>query len=295
MQTALLATLLFVLLGLHTGLTCSPVTADGLSFCFQNLPSGAFNDHNSSLTAVLQAFDALAALTWPSVENAVQAAAAQHGFTVCEDCLTALRHMTCSSLVPGCNYGACILNVSVQLYEAYFTCAGIAESDAQACYQQGYGSDACQTFLAKVYAAAADSYDLAICMRLKQAAILNKDQCFRSQIIGKAMCEQFVDVCLCSPSQTVKDDVCAYFPAEGYTIDFPAGLSCSSSSNWCANTNNKRAVGSTGANQACPNNHVCLSVSQSNDYAATSSSVSTDAGAASLPSSFLVSFFSSFF
>lgn len=241
------------------------------------------------------------------------AAAAKHGFSVCQDCLTALKHMTCSAYVPGCQFGACLVNVSSQLVTAYYTCAGVSPSDAAACGRDGLGSAACNRFLAQIYQSAGNSYELAACMSRKQvcarspacavvcvvcacralitrlagqAEILNNNECFRGQIMGRAMCESFVDVCLCTPDQTVKDDVCRYFPAEGYDIDLPAGLTCEASKGWCGAANKKRAVGDNQANQACPNDHLCLSVPQSNNYPAYSASVQTSAAAT--PTSFLL-------
>jgi hypothetical protein len=122
---------------------------------------------------------------------------------------------------------------------------------------------------------------------------LNNNECFKGQIMGRAMCESFVDVCLCTPDQTVKDDVCQYFPAEGYNIDLPAGLTCEASKGWCGAANKKRAVGDNQANQACPNDHLCLSVPQSNNYPAYSASVQTSAAAA--PTSFLLAAISALF
>jgi hypothetical protein len=122
---------------------------------------------------------------------------------------------------------------------------------------------------------------------------LNNNACFRAQIMGRAMCESFVDVCLCTPDQTVKDDICRYFPAEGYDIDLPAGLTCEATKGWCGAANKKRAVGDNQANQACPNDHLCLSVPQSNNYPAYGASVQTSAAAA--PTSFLLAAISALF
>ncbi|ELR22283.1 uncharacterized protein ACA1_251770 [Acanthamoeba castellanii str. Neff] len=293
MKSVLVVALLFMLLGLHGALACSEVSSSGLKFCFKDLPSSNFNNHNSSLTNILTIFDSVFSATWPSVESAVATAAAKHGFSVCQDCLTALKHMTCSAYVPGCQFGACLVNVSSQLVSAYYTCAGVSPSDAAACGRDGLGSAACNRFLAQIYQSAGNSYELAACMSRKQAEILNNNACFRAQIMGRAMCESFVDVCLCTPDQTVKDDICQYFPAEGYDIDLPAGLTCEATKGWCGAANKKRAVGDNQANQACPNDHLCLSVPQSNNYPAYGASVQTSAAAA--PTSFLLAAISALF
>jgi hypothetical protein len=201
--------------------------------------------------------------------------------------------MTCSSYVPGCDYGTCLLNVSSQLVSAIYTCAGVSPSDAAACAKDGFGSAACQTFITKVYSNVGNSYEFSSCITSSQAKILNDNACFRSQIVGRAMCENFVDVCLCTPGADVKNDICQFFPAEGYNIDFPAGLTCAASSGWCQQSGRKRAVGSNSANQACPNDHVCLAVSQSNSYPVYSTAVQTSA--ASVQSSFLLAALSALF
>jgi len=161
---------------------------------------------------------------WPLWEAAINNAASYYGIGVCSGCLTGFKAMICAAIVPKCGFNNCVLSV-VSNISACLTGCGCDPSNGQTCTQAHY--QCMGNCVVDVFSNTCAQY-----------------------MIGKAMCEQYVDVCTCGNlPQAWKDAACQYFHANGYNWNIPGDITtCTGSNGWCAPASafNKRATPTPG-------------------------------------------------
>jgi len=174
---------------------------------------------------------------WPQWESALKTALQNAGITPCDDCITAMKHMTCASLLPGCGFLACITPILQRMSNCTLTCVNSA---------------ACQT----VVAGTAYSGECFGC--IQNCYNSNSFATCAPYMLSRSMCQEFVRVCGCTTDTTILNDVCQYFAVNGVDYPFPSGLTCSSSPGWCSSSSTVTAS-KTGV---CPNKAACFIPSQ---------------------------------
>jgi len=250
------ARLLFLMWGLLAGVftaefgmecaglpsTCVPVPAENLTFCFTGINKTVVEAHHTDLewAQALPSLDMQLQTVWPGVENLADSAGMRHGFMVCDDCLQAYGHMLCSALVPSCNFTVCAALLTVQIGECTGTCT-----------TQIITKYSCTDLPSVCTARYAFRYS--VCLAQCVAQILVNSPC-ASLALGRQMCTDLVDICLCNPPTTIANDICVDFSPSGYFIPFPDGLSCTDSAGWCNQPLDE------GANIMCTNANLCLTV-----------------------------------
>jgi len=181
---------------------------------------------------------------WPQWEDAVRTAVEQYNINFCDDCFTALQHMVCSTLVPRCGFLNCFSAAAQQTAQCTQSCLDVC----------GTGSTTVST----------ECYD---CVLGCYSEVLYGSCSY--YMMGRSMCEEFVNVCGCNPPQTVVDAVCTWFAADGYHIPFPTGLTCTDEVGWCSDVSYGRALNAylrqddSSASCLQPNEHVCMAAPQS--------------------------------
>jgi len=171
------------------------------------------------------------AAAWPIWTNRIDAVAQLYDFDVCDDCVTALKHSICSSFTPSCGFLECVATYSQQLGSCQTTCSTeCSDPSSGSCY-------VCAT---------------------KCAADIIYGNC-KSFMMSNTMCKDLLNICGCNTNPTDVAAVCAYFANDGYTVPYPAGLSCEGTKNWCQ-TKNTRALPDAGVIKI--NDHLSIGVPQ---------------------------------
>lgn len=190
-----------------------------------------FNQYASTAENVLSSI-------WGTWQQKIEQIGQKYDFDVCTDCLTALKHSICSALIPNCGFMNCIQTLSNQVGECVNECSTQCTAENAA----SQGCNICQTnCIAEIYDTTCPQF-----------------------LMSKTSCASVVNTCACSPGTTVVNEVCQYFPDNGFTMNFPAGLSCSATDDWCETANGddkRRATSQPGVVRV--NSHLSLMIPQS--------------------------------
>lgn len=138
-------------------------------------------------------------------KSTIQQVANNNGFQVCEDCITALSNVVCTSFTPACGFLQCAANLGQQVQACQSQCQSeCATATSQSCYLcvSSCVSDLFSTNCAKF-------------------------------LMSREMCTSFVNTCACNPGASIVNEACQYFPVNGFTVDFPGTLSCTGVNGWC--------------------------------------------------------------
>jgi hypothetical protein len=190
------------------------VTPSFSSFCSEVVSSAPNRTIDSAINSYLPDIEKALSLVWSPVTTKITNIAARHGFSVCSDCITALKHGICSSLVPTCGFIECIASQASQLEQCPTTCAAECAANATQpalCY-------ICEAnCAAKIIFGGCGNY-----------------------MLSRTMCADLLSICACTTDAADVDTVCQYFSATGYTIPYPSGLDCSTTNGWCASSGKSR-------------------------------------------------------
>jgi len=170
-------------------------------------------------------------LAWSTFTSTLSEYADRYDFTVCDDCLTALKYTFCGSLIPSCGFLDCYENAVDEIEEQCLASVDYSTGSTGSSYQC---SSQCSGILTNPQAAAVCYLCEANCI---SGIIL--DSC-QSYMMSRTMCANLLSVCACDTNADDIDIVCQFFSDEGYTINFPSGLSCASTQNWCQDSNKKK-------------------------------------------------------
>jgi len=203
-------------------------TPDFTSFCAEVVTAAPNHTIDGEINDYLGIIEGDLSLAWSSFTSTLSDYASRYDFTICQDCITALKLTFCASLVPSCGffecYGEAIEQIENQCLPSYYSTTG---STSQ-CQSQ------CSELTTNPQAEAVCYLCEANCI---SGIILNS--CM-SYMMSRTMCANLLSVCACDTNQNDIDTVCQFFSDEGYTIPFPQGLTCSATENWCQDSDKKK-------------------------------------------------------
>jgi len=157
--------------------------------------------------------------------------------TFCESCKEALYHVFCSAFVPDCGMIEC----AADEIEDFSDCASECTSVCTTCDADSIIDDITDGL---VRGNSIPSLDTSVCNRKCDLCVVTciaktiyESQC-REFTINRDMCKELISICACVDLNDITDEVldkiCAYFPEdEGYYVEFPDGLSCEDTEDWC--------------------------------------------------------------
>jgi len=220
-------------------------TPDLTDFCSEVVSDAPNRTVDKSINGYIGEVEKALSWLWDAWTNRLSVVASRENFTVCEDCVTALKHAFCSSLAPTCGFVECYDNSTSEIESMciYSKNSNQESQCASACV------NALNSSLQETYCY--------LCEVNCIASII--EQNCGQYMMSRDMCAALVSVCTCSTADV--NEVCQFFSESGYTIPYEDGLSCASSSGWCS-LSSKRDVTSQ-AGLMVVNNYVAFTIPNS--------------------------------
>jgi len=179
----------------------------------------------------------LATIVWPEVTAYIEEVANKNGFIVCQSCLDNLKALLCAGAFPAAGYYSCIIAQIFNIIQQ--DCNYICRCNSNYCCDIGPETDIeCQQAanMNPAYNPGnTNEAEVEACANsLEKADYFTLFQQCNGYLINRAACEEMVGTCACiSPDALIAEDACAFYSADGFSLNMPGG-DCSSSKGWCA-------------------------------------------------------------
>jgi len=232
---ALFSILAFVVIFARGDDTC--VTPYLPGFCSEIVSDAPNRTVDSTVNNYLDDIEKALSWLWDAWTDRLDVIAARENFTVCDDCVSALKHSFCSSFAPSCGFVSCYDNSTDQI-------------EAQCLYSKNSNQGTqCASKCENALNSTAQQTYCYLC-EINCIASIITENC-GTYMMSREMCDTLLSVCTCN-NEADAEVVCQYFSPTGYVIPFDPSLSCTSSEGWCSGTRKRTTTAQPGVMEINP-------------------------------------------
>jgi len=233
-----------LLVGAVRAQTCD--TPDLTGFCSEVVSNAPNHTVDNSINGYIGEVEKALGWLWDAWTNRLSVIAARENFTVCDDCVSALKHAFCSSLAPSCGFVDCYDNATDEI-----------ENNCIYSKSNNQGSQCASQCVNALNSSLQETYCFLCEVNCIAQTISNN---CGQYMMSRDMCSSLVSICTCGNTADV-ETVCQWFSENGYTIPYDPSLSCLSSPGWCSGSS-KRSV-SAQPGLMVVNNYVAFTIPNS--------------------------------